>query len=341
MANHRLGDLIEKAAAQQGLSIDPSQRPFNNGEAQDPPLLRPNRAHNHILLYPGCFNPPHRGHVALLNHVLRNAGADLSLVAAVIVFTDDDKLAAKNRKEKQPLLLSKAKRAELWRGAAIASDRVWVFGGLEDSWRGLREQLQRNLVRQKIDLRFLLLVGPDWISARSVTDPKSWGCVEAVTSDISRPVDFRCPNSLRQLPKCSPWASYSYQSSGQSSMATAETPSETPVDGSNSAPDPVYTSTVAVSACQTLRKPLRRYRFVPCELRDHPQGEGPSSTEIRRIIATCGREQLEGELSEFALSPSLLAIYALEGGPYTAPAPRTNPPDHETRKLKAAVGTKW
>lgn len=231
MANRRLGDFVEKAAAQQGLNFDPSQRPFNNGNAQDPPLLRPNGALNHILLYPGCFNPPHRGHLALLNHVSRNAGTDLSLTAAVIVFTDDDKLAAKNRKEERPLLLSKAKRAELWREAGIAADRIWVFGGSEDSWKGLREQLQRNLARQKIDLRFLLLVGPDWISARSVTDPKSWGCVEAVTSDISRPVDFRCPDSLRQLPKCFPWAPCSYQSSGQPSTAPVEMAGETLADG--------------------------------------------------------------------------------------------------------------
>ncbi|KND91524.1 hypothetical protein TOPH_03847 [Tolypocladium ophioglossoides CBS 100239] len=341
MASRRVGDLVEKAAAQQGLRNDPSQRPFNNGNAQDPPLLRPNRAPNHVLLYPGCFNPPHKGHLALLNQVLRNAGADLSLAAAVIVLTDDDKLAAKNRKEERPLLLSKARRAALWREAGITGDRVWVFGGSEDSWKGLRGQLQRNLARQKIDLRFLLLVGPDWISVRSATDPKSWGCVEAVTSDISRPAAFRCPNSLRQLPKCSLWAPCSYQSSGQPSMAVAETPCETPADGSNSAPGLVYASTAVVSTCQTLRKPLRRYRFVPCELGDRPQGEAPSSTEIRRIIATCGREQLEGELAKVALSPSLLAMYALEGGPYTAPAPRASPPDHETRKLRAAADVKW
>ncbi|POR35862.1 Uncharacterized protein TPAR_03939 [Tolypocladium paradoxum] len=340
MANRRLGDLVERAAAQQGLSIEPSQRPFNNGNAQDPPLLRANRAPNHILLYPGCFNPPHKGHLALLNHVLRNAGADLSLTAAVVVFTDDDKLAAKNRKEERPLLLSKARRAELWREAAIADDRVWVFGGSEDSWKRLREQLQRDLARQKIDLRFLLLVGPDWISARSVTDPKSWGCVESVTSDISRPVDFRCPNSLRQLPKCSLWAPRSCQSSEQPSMAPVDVRCEAPADGANGALG-VYTSTTVVSTCQTLRKPLRRYRFVACELRDRPEGDAPSSTEIRRIIATFGRDKLEGELAKYALSPSLLATYALEGGPYTAPAPRAMPPDHEARKLQAAADVKW
>lgn len=102
-----------------------------------------------------------------------------------------------------------------------------------------------------------------------------------------------------------------------------------------------HTSTAVVFRCQTLRKPLRRYRFVPCELRSRPQGDAPSSTEIRRIIATFAREQLEGGLAKFALSPSLLATYALEGGPYTAPAPRAKPPDHETRKLRAAADVKW
>ncbi|KAM4066798.1 hypothetical protein HRG_000820 [Hirsutella rhossiliensis] len=206
--SRRLGDFVATVAAEQGLELNPSHPPFNH---HDSPILRPNRAPNHVLLYPGSFNPPHRGHQALLDHVLRNAGDDLFLAAAIILPTDDDKLAAKNTKDEQPFLLTKAKRANLWHEAGLPKDRVWVFEGSEDSWKSFRARLQKNLARRCIDLRFVLLVGPDWISSRAASDPKSWDCVEALTSDVSRPVDFRYPYSLRQLPACSMWEPCSLQ----------------------------------------------------------------------------------------------------------------------------------
>lgn len=214
----RLGDVVARVVAEQGLELDPSYPPFNR---QASPILRANREPNHVLLYPGSFNPPHRGHQALLEHVLRKAAADLFLAAAIIIPTDDDKLAAKNSKDDHPLLLTRAQRARLWCEAGLPKDRVWVFGGSEAAWKLLRARLQKLLARERIDLRFVLLVGPDWISSRAASDPRPWGCVEAITSDVSRPVDFRCPHSLRQLPACSMWEPCSLPTDAQ--LATVAT----------------------------------------------------------------------------------------------------------------------
>ena len=52
-------------------SADPSER--------RPHLQKPGR--NRIMIYPGCFNPPHRGHAAILNAAYE-ASHDLNVIAA-------------------------------------------------------------------------------------------------------------------------------------------------------------------------------------------------------------------------------------------------------------------
>jgi len=70
------------------------QKPiFDPGICHTPPDLKPNCI-NHILLYPGSFNPSHLGHVALLNHGM-SAGHDLNIIAAIIVPLDDKSLDRK------------------------------------------------------------------------------------------------------------------------------------------------------------------------------------------------------------------------------------------------------
>ncbi|KYK58498.1 hypothetical protein DCS_05514 [Drechmeria coniospora] len=353
MVRFFLADFVEQAATNQGISLDGPSRPFNGRAAHDPPLLRPHGPPNHILLFPGSFNPPHTGHLALLRHILFAQGPGVSPIGAVVVLTDDVKLAAKNHRDERPFLLPKAKRAALWRQANVPRDRVWVFDGSEDEWKRLKGELDTILARNGISLPFHLLVGPDWISVRSVTDPRSWGCLEAVTSDISRRVDFRCPHSLRQLPRCSAWVP---------SALPDTVPSEAAVDGfcgehvgqgppTNRQPRRHLAERgihAAIDAprrttwvCQTLRKPLRRYRFVPSQTADPPPRPAPSSTEIRRIVATCDEELLEAELEKTALGAALLKAYAVQHGPYSSPVAREKSPDHVTKKTLADRAVQW
>ncbi|RDA89138.1 hypothetical protein CP532_2213 [Ophiocordyceps camponoti-leonardi (nom. inval.)] len=317
----RLALNIQAIAAEQGLVLDQEAPPPLNGlflQRHAAAAGTPNR----LLLYPGSFNPPHRGHEALLQHVLR---VDTSLLGAVIVLTDDEKLANKNRHDHRPFLLTKAKRVSLWRGASstLGPDRVWIFDGSEASWKAMRSSLQTRLARDGFHLEFVLLTGPDVVTSRRITDPSSWGCVETITSDVSRPADFRCVHSLRQLPRCTPWE--------PSSTETAKIR------------DPLgypMTSATALWKCQTSRKPLRRYRFVAAEA--SAQGQAPSSTEIRRVIAELDGSQLKAELERLALNPTLLLRYASEGGPYSSPVVRDKKyEDHETRKAMVDEQAAW
>lgn len=58
-----------------------------------PPRLRSDRM-NRIIVYAGCFNPPHVGHQALLTYVFNHC-KDINVVAAVIIPADDDAVKEK------------------------------------------------------------------------------------------------------------------------------------------------------------------------------------------------------------------------------------------------------
>ncbi|KAF5018144.1 hypothetical protein F66182_9885 [Fusarium sp. NRRL 66182] len=327
MSFKRLGDYIERIQAADEKTPKPSDRPFNNGTAKSPPLLRP-RGVNRILLFPGSFNPPHQGHLSLLKHIFENAGDDLHIIAAIILITDDERLRLKldhNPENKNAILLPRGQRAHLWRGDGIPVDWAWVYDNSEASWADFRTELIGELRKDQIELKFTLLSGPDAITADGGYNQEYWDCPDAITSDISRPVDFRYPNTLRQIAGCSPWERLSYdhgrlerqirarfrhkQESGKSSSKTHQdtsTNSQSPVveDALTKAFDKLST----VSICRSLRKPRGTIRFLPCDLDRRPD-DAPSSTKIRAIIANSSGDELEKKLQGIALHPPLLVKY--------------------------------
>lgn len=163
--------------------------------------------YNRVLLFPGAFNPPHHGHLSLLLSILRNMMKHLNISNVIIYPHDDRHILEKTRDETRKLHLSQAERSALWRNAdEFPANDTWVFEGSKRSLTRFQRELQKRMRREGLNLTFLLLVGPDWMSTRGVYDPGQWNCTEVITSDVSKPVDFRCEYTLRQLPVCSPWA---------------------------------------------------------------------------------------------------------------------------------------
>lgn len=200
-----LSDFAAKAYCD---AFEPStafKTPFKDQTSKDAPLVRP-KGVNRILLYPGSFNPPHQGHMTLLDHVYNNGGDDLQLIAAIVLPTSDRRLAAKTYTEDHPLILPQKQRVELWRRSGELTNRMWVFDRDEKDWAIFRVNLESEFRKADLNIKFVVLTGPDYVARSTTTDPTYWDCKDTITSDISRPVDFvTATGSLTKVYPCSDW----------------------------------------------------------------------------------------------------------------------------------------
>ncbi|KAI8654835.1 CTP-transf-like domain-containing protein [Fusarium keratoplasticum] len=302
----RLGDYAERVHFKGEDASKSSNRPFNNGSAKNPPIVRPHGV-NRILLYPGSFNPPHQGHLNLLRYVFENAGEDLHIIGAIIIMTDENRLEDKLCQEENPLILTRKERVNLWRGDGIPVDWVWVYDRPEASWADFRPRLSKEFSKDRLDVKFILLGGPDTISAEGTYNPKYWNCPDSITSDFSRPVDFRYPSTLRQLAGFSMWEKVSYDRRGLEQEIRAKMRGQ-PAQAIEKALTRAFATIGAVSICRRMRKPKGVVRFIPCNLEQRPN-DAPSSTKIRQIIKTSPKDSLEDALKGIALNPKFLAEY--------------------------------
>ncbi|KAL4723622.1 hypothetical protein ACLX1H_009262 [Fusarium chlamydosporum] len=310
MPSKRLANYIERLTPLNQRPSKPSDRPFNNATAKNPPLLRPHGV-NRILLYPGSFNPPHQGHLDLLKRVFENAGVDLNIIAAIIVITDDERLTLKMETRDNAVVIPKDKRVKLWRGDGIPVDWAWVYDGSEANWARLRARLTKEVQKDHMELKFIVLNGPDGVTADRGFNPESWNCADSITSDISRPVDFRYPSTLRQLAGCSPWERLKIDRTRLEQQIRAKLRGQ-----QTSVVEEVlakaFKNLSIIWICRQQRaKPKGIIRFLPYDL-EKQSSDAPSSTKIRSIIERSSPDKLAENLRGIALHPKLLVEYLKE-----------------------------
>lgn len=181
------------------------ERIFDYGITHRPPFLKSGRI-NRILVYPGSFNPPHRGHFELLRHGFGEAGRDMNTIAATVLPLDDESLVKKLRGQENALIFTKAERIRLWKGYG-SSDWCWIFDGSVSEWCGFQKRLTQAITKDGFDISWVVLCGPDYVKVNEVPSMPVWGCKDIIVSDVGRPADFISPavNRLKALEGCKAW----------------------------------------------------------------------------------------------------------------------------------------
>ncbi|KAK7947786.1 uncharacterized protein PG986_008672 [Apiospora aurea] len=224
----RLDDYIRKAWTK-----DPSVQLFNTedrGGADDiePPTLRRDRK-NRIIYYIGSFNPPHAGHVALLDHIYHHSRdpSGFNAVAVLVMAHGQSWVRRKVRNDSQPVHLKFEQRRRLLEDGLGAERRrwLWVLPRDVNAWWVFQTKLNDACARDGFALEFHELLGPDYVKAER---PQCHGWHGVVTSNICRPADFDAGNGqpLRQMVEFEPWVKerrqLKEQEEGQQQQAVEE-----------------------------------------------------------------------------------------------------------------------
>lgn len=267
----------------------------NGHDARQLSALTPGMV-NRVLLFPGAFNPPHQGHLALLNHVLAETMISLNIKGVIIFPHDDDQVQEKLKGKQHSRVFQKGCRALWWRKGGVPADDAWVFDGSRQDLDEILNRLRWRLKRDRFIVEIILLVGPDWMTSAAVYDPGLWKCSSAITCDISRSVDFRSELTLRQIPGCSVWQQHVLAE--RTRLHARGTPKgafacffSVRICLTHDAVSPVKTregghpaSNRIFWSCQFLRKPIRRFFFLPCSPGGRLSGGAPSSSDIREWL---------------------------------------------------------
>lgn len=176
---------------------------FDQGITHKPPRLLKEQK-NRILLYPGAFNPPHRGHMELLVRAFTYS-QDINVIAAIIIPLNDAYVQHKSFIAGDGLAFTLEERVRLWRGH-VPHDWFWVYDRGDTDWDFFRRELEACITRDGFELEFVGLLGPDYISDDASLPWNSWGCKSMVTSNVYRPASFLTSNkTLVQLRECEAW----------------------------------------------------------------------------------------------------------------------------------------
>ncbi len=314
------------------LRHDKRAKIFNDVPGQMPPTLSRQRS-NRIILYNGCFNPPHRGHLALLEHAFHHCGEDLNVVAAVILVASEEYLRWKLLVQASDVPFSQAQRVQLWHGEV--GHLNWCLVYPEDQWWEVSAKLKHDLQGDGFELEFVRIAGGDKVNQKSQAHGE-WSCRKLITSDVCRPVDFFENDAPVSLRGHGPWKKVPVdeealqerarqhvlylQSTGENAAGEAGSDTAQPDPGKE---DIILAERIREEYLRSLSVAEKRRLWI-CDCTSNPKGysirfiasdehldPGISSTGLRDIIAYTPVQELEEKLKGVALSPALLTSFIL------------------------------
>lgn len=271
------------------VSLFPAAPSTTSSFNSPPPTLHPN-TRNELLLFPGSFNPPHKGHLATIRYFSERR-KQLG-IAAMFIFADPSNII--NTKEKKwgnivlPQELRNAMIAFVPEISQLIAEK-WLFiivGDMESHIQLLR--MTTNLISEAgWGVKLIGFLGGDKLTVESQphlppADLTAWGPVdEFLIINARRPVDFYTPGpenvgtSPHKLPGCTEW------------------------EQSNDSGRDANAAVGKLWICKALTvpgEPIIKFRAS-----ESSASNGISSTKIRRIMSEVHNEELLDELKDQVL----------------------------------------
>ncbi|KAH9904775.1 hypothetical protein F4778DRAFT_779952 [Xylariomycetidae sp. FL2044] len=344
--SHPTSETAELAAVmRKALNYTHNRHVFYDQPGQQPPTLSKKRVMNRIILFNGCFNPPHLGHMALLEDTFHHCGDDLEVIAAIVLVAPDGFLRWKIRSQDE-VLIPEDQRIQLWNEELKRMGVGWCHVHSEHAWTHDHLKLEEEIRKQGFKVEFARIAGGDKVRTEGLAHGV-WGCKKIIVSDICRPVDFydRGTRVLKTLDRHDAWKQCrTYMAFlERKARETAEWSIANPVEAGDADADANDLSrTMSTVSCGSAAGPPRQglgsmyehellrltkeakerdvwicdlasdvgkgtpYRTVRFIASKEQLDPDISSTNVRRIIATTPHSQLEDKLRDIALSVNLL-----------------------------------
>lgn len=169
---------------------------------QQPKLRKPQT--NRILIYPGSFNPPHRGHLHVLKHAFIRGTDGLNVIAAIITPRSDTSLARKAKAENGNFMFSVNERCHLWKSDLGFPPWAWVYNNGMNAFSEFSEQLIQAAKKDGYTLEFVPLYGA---GAMTPLDPPSvYEYKTIILSDAARAAEYQYSSGrLKDFCGCTKW----------------------------------------------------------------------------------------------------------------------------------------
>ena len=160
---------------------------------------------NQILIYPGSFNPPHRGHLHLLKHVFTRGAHDLNIIAAIILPRSDESVRRKVKDEHGLFMFGRDERCFLWKQDVCFPPWAWVYEKSTASFQGFLERLIQATQKDGYSIEVLILYGAGIGSPGNPPNPV-FGCKTIIMSDVARAANFECSSDgIENFFGCTKW----------------------------------------------------------------------------------------------------------------------------------------